>query len=261
MNSMKLKEKIRKIAKEKNVDFNSVLRLYMYDRFIERLSLSRYRDNFIIKGGFYLSSFFEIENRTTMDIDTSVKNINFNKENIIKIINEIITLDIFDNVKIEILNVEDIRQEDEYGGYRFNMIVKLENIREKFQIDVATGDPITPSEIIYNYKPLVGEKSLKIWSHNLETVLAEKIQTILARVEVNGRLRDFYDIHLIFSIYKNKLNIENLKNAIKNTFKKREFECDFYYVLNLIENSLELKNRWKAYQRKYDYAKNIELIL
>ena len=150
MNSMKLKEKIRKIAKEKNVDFNSVLRLYMYDRFIERLSLSRYRDNFIIKGGFYLSSFFEIENRTTMDIDTSVKNINFNKENIIKIINEIITLDIFDNVKIEILNVEDIRQEDEYGGYRFNMIVKLENIREKFQIDVATGDPITPSEIIYN---------------------------------------------------------------------------------------------------------------
>lgn len=263
MNNMKLKEQLRKISLEKNIDFNSVLRLYMYDRFIERLAISKYKDNFIIKGGFYLSTFFGIKNRTTMDIDTSVKNVNFTKENITRIVNEIIHLNILDNAQIEIISVDDIRSEDEYGGYRFNLIVRLDNIREKFQIDIATGDPITPKEIVYNYKPIVGDKKIRLWSYNLETILAEKVHTILSRAEANGRLRDFYDVHLIFRIYKDKLNKHHLKNAIKNTFKKRNFVCDFYSILKVINNSDALKQRWQSYQKKYHYAEGItfELIM
>ena len=151
MNSMSLKDKLKNVAREKNVDFNSVLRMYMYDRFIERLSVSKYRDNFILKGGFYLSTLFGVENRSTRDIDTAIKEVDFTKENITKIISEIITMDICDNCTIEIVDIDDIRQEDEYGGYRFTLVVKLENIREQFQIDIATGDPITPKEIVYKY--------------------------------------------------------------------------------------------------------------
>ena len=147
MNSIQLKDKLRNISKEKNIDLNTLLRLYMYDRFIERLSISKYRDNFILKGGFYLSILFGVENRTTMDIDTCFRNALFNEETIVKIINEIISIQLFDNAKLSYLGIQSIRDKDEYGGFRIDIQVKLGNIKEKFHIDVATGDPITPKEI------------------------------------------------------------------------------------------------------------------
>ena len=151
MNSMQIKSKLKNISKEKNIDFNTLLRLYMYDRFIERLSISKYKDNFILKGGFYLSTFFGIENRNTMDIDTAFKNADFTEENVVKMIKEIISIDISDNAKINFLGMEEIRDEDEYGGFRINLMVELYEIKEKFHIDIATGDPITPKEISYKY--------------------------------------------------------------------------------------------------------------
>lgn len=257
MNSMQLKDKLKNISRKKNVDFNTLLRLYMYDRFIERLSVSKYKDNFILKGGFYLSTLFGVENRTTMDIDAAFRNGDFTKETIVKMIKEIISIKINDNAKLSFLGIESIRGEDEYGGFRVDIQVEIENIKEKFHTDIATGDPITPKEIKYKYKPILMDNYINLWAYNIETVLAEKIETILSRVELNGRMRDFYDIYLICSKYSKNINSEHFRKAIKKTFLKREYCADLFTTLQIIKNSKLLSLRWKSYQRKYDYAKDI----
>lgn len=258
MNSMQLKDKLKNISKEKNVDFNTLLRLYMYDRFIERLSKSKYKDNFILKGGFYLSTLFGVENRTTMDIDTAFRNSNFNEETIIKMIKEIVAIKIDDNSKLTYLGIAPIRDEDEYGGYRVDIQVELENVKEKFHVDIVTGDPITPKEIRYKYMPLLGENYLDIYAYNMETVLAEKIETIFSRVELNGRMRDYYDLYLIYTKDWKNINIEHFRAAIVKTFTKRRFNSNLFKSLEIIKNSDSLKNRWNIYKRKYDYAKEID---
>ena len=257
MNSMQIKNKIRKIANDKNVDFNTVFRLYMYDRFIERLSVSEYQDNFILKGGFYLSSLFGVENRSTMDIDTAITKMIFNETNIREMLDNIISIDINDNAILELVNITSIREKDEYGGYRAIINIKIENIRESFQIDIATGDPITPKAIIYKYSPILGDKHINLWAYNIETVLAEKIETILSRAEASGRTRDYYDIYLIYKMYWDNTNKDHFKKAVEKTFKKREFNKNINETINIIKNSLVLKERWISYTRKYKYAKDI----
>lgn len=258
MNSMQLKDKLKNISKEKNVDFNILLRLYMYDRFIERLSVSKYKDNFILKGGFYLSTLFGVENRTTMDIDTAFRNAYFNEETIVTMIKEIVSIEIEDNAKLSYLGISPIRDEDEYGGFRANIQIKIDNIEEKFHIDIAIGDPITPKEINYKYKPILGDSYVKLWAYNIETVLAEKIETILSRVELNGSMRDFYDIYLIYTKDWNNINLEHFRKAIEKTFSKREYVGEPLHALDLIMDSNILKNRWKNYQKRYEYASNID---
>ena len=258
MNSMQLKAKLKKIAQERNVDFNTLLRIYMCDRFIERLSVSKYKDNFILKGGFYLSTLFGVENRFTQDIDTAFKNANFNAETIVKMIQEIISIDLNDGVKISYLDINTIKDEDEYGGYRVDLLVSMENIKEKFHIDVATGDPITPKEIVYKYKPLLDDKYINIWAYNIETVLAEKIETVFSRLELNGRMRDFYDIYLIYATCYNDINKRNLNKAIQKTFDKREYKGDVNAALEIIANSTILADRWRIYQSKYSYARDVD---
>lgn len=258
MNSMQLKAKLKNISKEKNVDFNTLLRLYMYDRFIERLSVSKYKDNFILKGGFYLSTLFGVENRTTMDIDTAFKNANFNEETIVKMIKEIVSIEIDDNAKLSYLGISPIRDEDEYGGFRADIQIEIDNIREKFHIDIVTGDPITPKEINYKYKPILDDRYVKLWAYNIETVLAEKMETILNRVELNGRMRDFYDIYLIYTKDWHNVNLEDFVKAIEKTFYKREYVGEPLLALDLIMDSDILKERWKSYQKRYEYARNID---
>ena len=166
----------------------------MYERFIERLSKSRYKDNFIIKGGFYLSVLFGIENRTTMDIDTEFRNFDFTEINIINMITEIIHIELDDDSKLNYLGIQQIRDEDEYGGFRVDILVEIGNIKEKFHVDIATGDPIVPQEISYTYKSIINQKDIEVWAYSIETVLSEKIETVLRRAEANGRMRDYYDI-------------------------------------------------------------------
>ena len=190
MNSMQLKDKLKNIAVKRNLNFNTLLRLYMYDRFIERLAVSRYRDNFILKGGFYLSTLFGLESRSTKDIDTAIKDASFNKENIEKMIKSIISIDINDGALIKFVDISNIREEDEYGGFRVILNVKFDTIRENLQIDIATGDPITPKPIIYKYCPILGDSYIYVWSYNIETVIAEKLETMLRRAEANSRIRD-----------------------------------------------------------------------
>ncbi len=253
-----VKDKLKNISKDKNVDFNSVMRFYMYDRFIERLSKSKYKDNFILKGGFYLSKLFGLDNRSTMDIDTAIRKTKFTEDNVIKMITEIINMDINDNVKFEIEKREFIRDEDEYGGLRITINFMLENMKDSFHIDIATGDPIHPGPDDYKYESLIGNEVYKVWSYNLETVLAEKIETILGKLEISSRMKDYYDIYLIHKFKFNKINKTKFRGAVEKTFKKRNFNTDLITSLKVVKDSKILKDKWTSYSRKNSYAKNIE---
>lgn len=250
-----IKDKIRKISNEKNIEFNTVMRFYMYDKFIECLAKSKYKDNFVLKDGFYLSKLFGIDNRSTIDIDAMIRKTKFEKENIIKMITEIININIGDNTKFEIKKTEPIRDEDEYGGLRITINFSLENMKDSFHIDVATGDPIYPGPIDYKYETLIDGNFYKVWSYSLETALAEKIETILTKLETSSRMKDYYDIYLIHKF--NVINKTKFKIAIEKTFKKRNFKADLITNLNIVKNSKVLKEKWKSYSRKNSYAKDL----
>lgn len=253
-----VKDKLRNISREKNIDFNSVMRFYMYDRFVERLSKSKYKDNFILKGGFYLSKLFGLDNRSTMDIDTAIRKTNLSLENVIKMITEIINIDVDDNVKFEIEKTESIRDEDEYGGLRITIKFTLENMKDSFHIDIATGDPIHPGPDDYKYESLIGNEIYKVWSYNLETILAEKIETILSKLEASSRMKDYYDIYLIHRFKFNKINKTKFRGAVEKTFEKREFNADLIASLNVVKDSKILRDKWVSYSRKNSYARNLE---
>lgn len=253
-----VKDKLRNISREKNIDFNSVMRFYMYDRFVERLSKSKYKDNFILKGGFYLSKLFGLDNRSTMDIDTAIRKTNLSLENVIKMITEIINIDVDDNVKFEIEKTESIRDEDEYGGLRITIKFTLENMKDSFHIDIATGDPIHPGPDDYKYESLIGNEIYKVWSYNLETILAEKIEIILSKLEASSRMKDYYDIYLIHRFKFNKINKTKFRGAVEKTFEKREFNAELIASLNVVKDSKILRDKWVSYSRKNSYARNLE---
>lgn len=252
-----IKAKLRNISKEKNVDFNSLMRFYMYDRFVERLSKSKYRDNFILKGGFYLSNLFGINNRSTMDIDTAIRKAEFTEDNLIKMVTEIINIDVDDNVKFKFEKCMPIRDEDEYGGLRIVISFQLENIKDKFHIDLATGDPIFPGPDNYKYESLIGNEVYKVWSYNIETVLAEKIETVLSKLDTTSRMKDYYDIYLIYKFKYDKVDKEKFKKAIDKTFKRREFNSNLMTNYNIIKDSVFLRHSWTNYSRKNSYAENV----
>lgn len=258
MNSMQVKDKLRNIAVKRNLDFNTLLRLYMYDRFIERLAVSKYRDNFILKGGFYLSTLFGLESRSTKDIDTAIKDANFTKENVEKMIKSIIAIDINDGALISFIEIGNIREEDQYGGFRVILNVKVDTIRENFQIDIATGDPITPKPIVYKYCPILGNSYVNVWSYNIETVIAEKLETILRRAEANSRIRDYYDLYLIYTKGWNDVKIDDLRKAVDKTFEKRNYNGNIEEAIAILKDSEIIKNRWDSYKKKYEYANDID---
>lgn len=258
MNSMQVKDKLKNIAVKKNIEFNTLLRLYMYDWFIERLAVSKYRDNFILKGGFYLSALFGLESRSTKDIDTAIKDANFTKENVEEMIKSIIAIDINDGALISFIEIGNIREEDQYDGFRVILNVKVDTIRETFQIDIATGDLITPKPIVYKYLPILGDRHINIWSYNIETVIAEKLETILRRAEANSRTRDYYDLYLIYTKGWNNVNFNDLHKVIDKTFKKRNYTGNIEEAIAILKDSEIIKNRWDSYKKKYEYAKNID---
>lgn len=253
-----VKDKLRNISNEKNINFNAVLKFYMYDRFIERLSKSKYRDNFVLKGGFYLSSLFGIENRSTIDIDAAIRKAEFTEDNLLKMITEIINVDVDDNVVFKINETSSIRDEDEYGGLRVTIDFQLENVKDKFHIDMATGDPIYPRPDSYNYKSLIEKKTYQVWTYTTETVLAEKLETILNKLDTSSRMKDYYDIYLIYKFKFAELNKENFMMAVKKTFEKRKFQGNLIGSFNVIKQSSILKEKWSNYARKNNYAREIE---
>ena len=252
-----VKDKLKVVAKEKNVEFNSIMRFYMYDRFIDRLSKSKYKDNFILKGGFYLSTLFGIDNRSTMDIDTAITKAKFTEENIIKMLEEIIQVNVDDNVILNIEKIGTIRDEDEYGGIRITLRFHLDEYNDSFHIDVATGDPIYPGPNDYGYKSLIENEIYNVWAYSIETILAEKIETIFSRLEISSRMKDYYDIYLIYNNEFQTLNKDNFRKAIEKTFNKRNFNGDLEKCLDIVKNSERLNMYWNSYVRKNKFVGNV----
>lgn len=255
-----LKGKIKSLAVKDNVDARVLMRIYMMERFLERLSFSKYQNNFIIKGGILVSSMVGISCRTTMDIDTTVKCIDLNENNILKIVNEICQISLDDEIKFKINKLENIMDEMEYPGIRIHIDSLCGSMITPIKIDISTGDVITPKEIIYPYKLLIEDKKINLLSYNLETILAEKTQTILARDEANTRMRDFYDIFILNKFYKNRIDVKTFALAFKSTCENRGtiYLLDNYRIsLNRISSSDNLNLLWMKYQEKYQYAKDI----
>ena len=234
----------------------------MFERVLERISISKYKDNFILKGGLLLSAIFGVDNRTTKDMDTTIKGIDISKEKMVKVLNEILSIKLDDNVKFDIVDVTDIREEDEYGGNKYHIVGRVNNTKVNLEIDISTGDKITPREMKFKYKLLFDDKSIMISTYNLETILSEKIETILRRGRHNSHMKDFYDIYLFLTKLKNDLNIDVLKKAIDNTFAKREafdYLNDYEQIIDSIIDNERINDLWNSYCKNNHYARNIEI--
>lgn len=256
-NAKSLMDKLKNLAKTCNITANEALQNYMFERILERLSISKYKNNFILKGGLLLSSIMGIDIRTTMDMDTCIKGITLTDEQLYQVLQEILSIDVEDNVSFEIKNSEPIREEDNYGGLRYNIIAKYEHLIVNLSIDIATGDAITPCEIEYDYKMMFEDRSLKIMTYNIESIIAEKFQTVISRGILNSRMKDYYDLYYLIT-YKD-FSMGNLKNAITKTFEKRETSIDdIDKVIEEIKNADFLRDLWRNYSTHYQYANDIE---
>lgn len=263
-NSMSLKAKINNIAKAENISPQAVMQTYMLERLLERISISQYKNNFILKGGMLISSIIGIDSRTTMDMDTTIKGLVLDKENLTQILNEIIKIDIGDDIKFELLNIENIREDDDYGGLRVHINAIFDNMPTDLKIDVTTGDRITYKEINYRYNLLLEDRTINIWSYNIETIIAEKYESIIKRSILNTRIRDFYDVYMLIHLDKNNIIDKVLKDAIKetsehrNTFNIIDDKMLVEEVINSISTDKDLIKQWEIYTKTHDYAKGIE---
>lgn len=255
-----VKGRIKSVAQKNKADARTLMRIYMMERFLERVAVSQYKDNFIIKGGMLVTAMVGVALRSTMDIDTSLKNQNLSAEDALRIVNEIKDIDLGDGVTFEIKEVSNIMDEMEYPGIRFTMNAVMGKLITPMKIDISTGDVITPRAVEYQYKLLLDDRSISLWSYNLETILAEKLQTVLARGLLNTRMRDFYDIRTLLAIYEQEINAEVLGRAFDATCKKRITEnlrTDAPQIIAAVENDEQLHTLWKSYQNKYPYAATI----
>ena len=259
-NKDSLKAKVSNLSKETNIPNKYIIQNFMFESLLKRISLSNYKDKFIIKGGLLLSSIFGVNLRSTMDLDTTIKGFPLTKENLEKVINEIISIDINDNIKLTLENVKDIRIEDEYSGFNVNLNADFDGLKTNLMIDVTTGDVITYSEVEFNYKTIFDDETISIMSYNFETIIAEKFETIISRNIDNTRMKDYYDLYMFVNLKWNDIDKVVLKEAIKNTSRKRETESFIESAgkyIDIIENDNSIKELWNSYISNYEYAKDI----
>ena len=264
LSAEQIKGRIRNIAKENNADARVLIRLYMMERFLERASVSAYKDNIIVKGGFLVTAMVGVNMRSTMDIDASIKNINLSMDDAKKMITDIASIELDDGITFVVKDAVEIMDDADYPGIRIYLDALIDKLKTPFKVDVSTGDVITPTEIQYDYKLLLEERHITLWSYNIETLLSEKIQTVLSRGVLNTRMRDFYDIYIINLKYGNDIVYEVLSAALQSTCRKRgtlEILNDAEKILNDIFGDSVIRNRWETYREKYDYASEIEFDL
>ncbi len=257
-----LKDWINNLAKKNNLAANGLLQNFMMERLLERISVSKYKDNFILKGGFLIAAMIGIDMRSTMDMDTTIKGISANKEDIERILNEILAEDINDNVTFKIQGIKSIHDVSEYDDFRVSVEAKLFTIKVNMKIDITTGDLIIPREVEYEYKLMFEDRNIEIKAYNLNTILAEKIESIMARNVSNTRARDFYDVYILFKLKNHEIDMNSLRSALK---KKAEERNTLIYLeqsekyLKDIDESRDLREIWTSYKEKYPYAAGIEL--
>ena len=253
--SKQLKDLIRNLSKEVGIEAHVLIRKYMMERFLERVSSSKYNGSFILKGGMLVAAFVGVEARATMDIDTTIKGIPVTIVDMERTITEISNIDLDDNVKFRIKKVSEIMDEAEYSGIRFSIDAVLDGAVIPLKIDISTGDVITPREIAYSYKLMFEDRTIPIMTYPIETVLAEKLETVISRSITNTRMRDFYDIHILLK--SQNINADILALALERTAKKRgNFSLleNAESVLNIVKSDEDMKRLWNIYQKKFKYA-------
>ena len=255
-----LKAKVANLSKETNIPNKYLIQNFMFEALLKRISKSKYKDKFIIKGGFLLSSIFGVNLRSTMDLDTTIKGIPLDRKIITKVINDIIIIDVGDNIKLEIENIKDIRKEELYPGFNVNLKAEFDGLKTNLMIDITTGDVITYKEVEYEYYTLFDKDVINIMTYNYETIIAEKFEAIISRNIDNTRMKDYYDLYMFANLYWDEINKETLKKAIYNTSRSRdklEYMENANKYVDLISNDLKLKSLWNSYQKNYIYAKDI----
>ena len=261
-NTMSFKAIINNMAKENNVTAQSVLQTYMLEKLLERISISKYKDNFILKGGMLISAMLGIDSRTTMDMDTTIKGLPLTKDNITNIMDEICNIEIDDNVTLKINKVELIREDDDYGGYRITFEAKYNNeMPVIMKIDITTGDKITYKEIEYSFTLMLEDRKIQIWSYNVETIIAEKFEAIVKRGVLSTRIRDYYDVYMLINTQNKIIDKKTLKDAITLTAQHRgtnEIIKDWKKIVEKIANDSKMRQQWKRYQKDNFYAEEIE---
>ena len=256
-----LKDLIRNLSKKNSADAQILMRNYMMERFLERISLSKYRDKFILKGGMLVAAMVGLDARSTMDLDATVKGIDLNLDGVADLIAGIVSVPIDDGVTFRVNKISKIMDEAEYPGIRVSMTTVFDGVVTPLKIDISTGDAITPREVRYSFKLMLEDRSIDIWAYNLETVLAEKLETIITRATINTRMRDFYDIYILEQLHGNTLNAQILHDALLATARKRETEghlAEAKEVFAEVEDSPVMQQLWTAYRKKFSYAADLE---
>ncbi len=260
-NAMQLKAIVKKIAKEKHISAQLVLQNYMLERFLERVSLSRYRDNYIIKGGFLIASMVGLDSRATMDMDATIKGYPVDEETIRSMIEDIIAVPVDDNISFRLKSIGPIRESDEYSGYRVALTADYEKMAVPLKLDITTGDKITPREIEYSYKLMLEDRSISVLAYNLSTILAEKLETVISRGDQNTRPRDYYDIYILTKLQADSIDIKTLDTAVKATAQKRGstgLMGHYAEIMRQVKASDIMKRQWNDYRKDFEYAAGIE---
>ena len=256
INIESIKAKIRNLAKNNNLSSQEVLQMFRFERFLGRLSKSDYRSNFVIKGGFLVSSLIGINNRTTMDMDSTIKGIPLTEENITKVVDSIINIEVEDGIQFEIKDVNYIRESDEYENFRVSLIANIGKTKNPMKLDLTTGDVITPSEIEYSYPCIFNENDIRVFAYPIETIIAEKYESIIKRNITTTRMRDFYDLYALYNLKKNEIDMDILKTAIIRTSSRRESLETIKIADEIIEdikNDPYLLELWNVYVSENKY--------
>ena len=260
-NAMQLKAYVKNIAKEKDISAQLVLQNYMLERYLERVSLSEYRDKYIIKGGFLIASLVGLESRATMDLDATIKGYPVNEDSIRSMVESIISVPVDDGISFQIKDIGLIREDDEYGGIRVSLNANYEKMAVPLKLDITTGDKITPGEIEYSYKLMMEERSISILSYNLSTILAEKLETVVSRGDQNTRPRDYYDIFILSKLQDKNIVIDTLRDALIATSEKRgsnEIMVNYEGIIRDVSVNEVMNQRWNDYRKDFSYASEIE---
>lgn len=259
-NPMQLKAHIKKVAAEKNLPAQIVMQNYMMERLLERLSLSEYRNNFILKGGFLIAGIVGLASRSTMDIDTTIKGFDLTHDAIREIFENICRIEVKDDVTFSVCRTTSIRETDDYAGIRVSLSARYPPLQVPLTVDVTTGDRITPHEVEYSFQLLFDARSISLMAYPLESILSEKIETILSRNIANTRPRDFYDVYILYSLHEKECRLPILKTALQRTAKKRgsiSVIGQYESIVANIRNNPRMHNFWSNYQKEFDYAKTV----
>ncbi len=259
-NAMQLKAIVNKMSKAKNISSQIIMQNYMLERLLERISLSPYQPNFILKGGFLIAAIVGLDTRATMDMDATLRGMPVNAETIAKMFEEICHIPVNDDIAFAIKRTEEIRESADYTGLRVTLEALYPPMTVPLKIDITTGDKITPREIVYEFKLLLEPRSIKVLAYNLETIIAEKLETVISRGDQNTRPRDYYDLYIIRQLQWQNINAGSLRSALRATAQNRNTLSllgRYAEILHTVEKSDIMNSHWVKYQTQFDYAKDI----